>query len=200
MVFRNQCGIKGVEMRNIAIAAIAFVSAAITGCAQPSTDQRELARVRWLSGIEKIIQSGDLANYQNVATQLNLTLEAKGPIQAKDVDGKITGENIDVDTVPPADLYVKGRIRFHYGIYIPNDKSYRRAILIAHNIESSECVTASDIYKTFGYVRGTTYPHSTYYSIDYHFNGGNPIDLYLTFNNINDKCAEEISIFQNRWR
>ncbi|MFM0639744.1 hypothetical protein PQQ63_23935 [Paraburkholderia metrosideri] len=187
-------------MRKMAIAAMAFFFAAITGCAQPPTDQRELARVQWLSGIKEIIKSDDLADYHNVATQLNLQLSARHPFQVKDVDGNVTGNSFDVETVPVADKREKNDIEFYYGIYTPNDQSYQRAMLSVRNVTLGECVTESDIYSAFGYVRGKTYPHSTTYSIDYHFEGRNSIDLYLTFNSINDKCAREITVFQNRWK
>ncbi|SIT48644.1 exported hypothetical protein [Paraburkholderia ribeironis] len=187
-------------MRKIIIAAAAFISAAISACAQPSADQRELARVHWLPAIKEIVRSGDLADYENVARQLNLILEAKGPIPAKDVDGNITGENIDVDTVPPANSPGKDKIRFHYGIYIPGDLSYKRAILTVRDISLSECITESDVYRTFGQVRRTTYAHSPNYSIDHHFEGANNINLVFRFERDVAKCATEIDIFQNRWR
>jgi hypothetical protein len=185
-------------MRNIPIAVMAFVSVAISGCAQPTADQRELARAHWLSGVKEIIRSGDLADYHNVATQLNLDLSAAPPFQAKDVDGNVTGNNFEVETVPAADRWATTNIRFHYGIYIPNDQSYQRAILTARNFAAGACITASDIYSNFGYAQGKKYPHSTTYSFDYHFKGRNVIDLYFTFDSVSDKCAREIAIFQNR--
>jgi hypothetical protein len=133
-----------------------------------------------------------------VATQLNLELSAKRPFQVKDVDGNITGENFDVETVPASDEREKNSIAFYYRIYTPNDQSYRMAMLTVRNVGIGQRVTAPDIYSTFGYVRGTKYSHSTTYSFDYHFKGRNVIDLYFTFDSVSDKCAREIAIFQNR--
>jgi hypothetical protein len=202
MVFRNQCGIEGVEMRNMAIAAKAIalivVSTAGVGCAQLSADQTELAKVHWIIGLKEIILAGDFSNYTNVAKQLNLDLAAKSPIPVKNVDGAITGESFDVDTVPPANEENRKKIQFYYGVYTPSDRSYRRAILMINNLSLYECLTESDIFRTFGQIRRTTYAHSPNYSIDYHFKGDNDIDLLFRFENSSEKCADQINVFQNR--
>ncbi|NML31467.1 hypothetical protein [Paraburkholderia antibiotica] len=187
-------------MRILKFSGAMIVSVAMAACAQPPSDQREFAHVQWLPAIKAIIQSGDLADHRSVATQLNLILVAKEPVPVTDLDGKITGESIDVETVPPAKSFDNGKIRFRYGVYIPNDHSYRRAILIVRNIGLSECITVPDIYETFGYVRQTTYAHSANRTAGYHFKAANTIDLYFTFADEHTKCAEEVAIFQNRWK
>ncbi|NML31468.1 hypothetical protein [Paraburkholderia antibiotica] len=181
-------------------AAIVILSIVISACAHSPADQRELAHVQWLPAIKAIIRSGDLADYQNVAARLNLILDAKEPVPAKDVDGNIIGESIDVETMPPANSSDNGKIRFRYGILVPKNRPYKRAMLTVRNIGLGGCITTSDIYKEFGYVRQTTYPHSDFHSADYHFRGDNTIDLYFIFVNKNEQCAEEVSIFQNRWK
>jgi hypothetical protein len=183
----------------IAVTAVILVGATSAGCVQMPAEN-ELAHVHWLAGIKEIIQSNDLSDYRNVGEKFNLTLNAKNPVPVREIDGAIAGEGFNVDTIPIADAYDNNKIRFYYRIYTPADKSYRRAILIVHNVGLSECITVSDIYRAFGYVRGATYAHSSYYSIDYHFKGGNAIDLSLTFDSVDEECVREIAIFQNRWK
>ncbi|HDR8987876.1 hypothetical protein [Burkholderia vietnamiensis] len=187
-------------MRNRVNAVIASASVVVAACAQPSTDQGELARVHWLSGIKSIVQSGDFSDYQRVAKALNLTLIAQPPVEVKDVDGKISGESFDVKIIPTKGVSDKGKIDFYYRVYTPNDRSYRRAIVTARKVGLSECIALSDIYETFGRGRKMAYPDSGYYAANYHFNGSNIIDLSFTFDAVDAKCLSQIAIFQNRWK
>jgi hypothetical protein len=187
-------------MRKIIVTAVASFSAVLSACAQPSADQRELARVHWLPAIKEIIVSGDLADYQYVAKQFNLTLESKPPMPVRNLDEKVVGESFDIEMIPPANFYDNGKIGFHYGIYEPNEKSYKRAILTVRNIEFGECVTESNIQEIFGVGKRTGYPKAGQHSVDFSFKGDNLIDLYFIFSDVKTKCAQEISIFQNRWK
>jgi hypothetical protein len=189
-----------VDVKIIIKVVAALFFAAVAGCAQPPTNQRELAQVHWLSGIKEIIKSGDLADYPDVAAQLNLKLSAKPPFQVKDADGNVTGNSFDIQAVSTQGGREKDADGFHYGIYTPNDRSYQKAMLSVRSAALGKCITESDIYGTFGYARKKTYPHLTTYTIDYNFERRNTFDLYLTFDGVGNKCASEIEFFQNRWR
>ncbi|CAB3799655.1 hypothetical protein [Paraburkholderia fynbosensis] len=185
-------------MRNITITAIAtpFVCASSVGCAQLSAEQDELAHVHWLYGIKEIVRTGDFSDYKNVASKLNLTLEIQPPSQVKDLKDVITGEDFEVETVPRVNSSLRQKIRFRYGIYVPNDQSYRRVIILVRNIALHECITESELFKEFGYVRRTTYAHAPVYSVNYHFKGANDIELIFRFDGLDAKCTNEINIFQ----
>ncbi|MGZ2749953.1 hypothetical protein [Burkholderia stagnalis] len=196
---KNNARFIGEGMRGLVISLVISFSA-IAGCARLPMEQRELAKVDWLSALNEIIRSGDFSDYQDVANKFNLSLAARSSGAVKDIDGKIVGENFSIETIPPANEFNKEKIRFFYGIYKPNDAVYKRVILSVQHINLHHCITEGDLFQSFGVARKVTHAHASIHELAYYFKGINDIDVTFRFDGADSKCASEFNIFQNRWK